>query len=211
MEHEHLYIATQVALAIGSFLVVVAAVYGDKIRDYLFGPKLQLQLVSERGELTTRAGYKTLYWTIRVENKRNASLARRVRVLCKKIEKKQEGGSFVVVPPVIPLQLKWSLREYPDFFSNITDEDYCDLGSLGATTGFVLGLIQFTNNFGGRLLKNETLRVHFVVSAENYTSRAPYILEIFWDGTWIANADDMMHHLVIKECSEATSGAFFRQ
>ena len=200
MQHENLYIVTQIAMAFGAFLVAFIAIWGERIRDVVVGPKLELKLLSERGELTTRGGARTIYWTIKVENRRRGSLARNVRVLCKRIEKQQEDNSFIQVPPSVPVQLKWTFREYPEYFSNITDEDYCDFGFLTeGKDSFVLGLILFPNNFQGKVYRGEAMKLYLTASAENCPATEPYILLVCWDGTWTDNCDKMKQHLIICE------------
>jgi hypothetical protein len=191
----------QVFAAIGTVAVAILAIWGDKIRAAIAGPKLQLQLRDTRGNLTTRADQKkTIYYHVKVTNKRTWSPARYVRVLVTGLEKKRPDGTYFPESLVAPLQLTWAYPQFHELLPTITTNDICDLGFLGEDAQrFNLSTYVIPNNFRGYAAPGESLRVQIIASAHNFESKSPLILEISWDGAWSSDMDEMQRHLVIKE------------
>lgn len=192
---------TQIFVAIGTVAVAIFAIYGGTIRSWIAGPKLKFTLHNARGDLTTRANRRrTIYYHIKIENERQWAPARRVRVLCTAISKRASDGPFVQEPLIIPVQLTWAFPAFHELLPNVSTEDICDLGYLDeASARFVLSLYVYPNNFRGFISSNETMHIGLIASADNFTSKSPYILEISWDGNWSPNLDEMRQHLVIRE------------
>jgi hypothetical protein len=83
------YLATQAFIALGTVVVAILAIWGERIRALIAGPNLEFKLHNPRGNLTERQnGRRTLYYHIKIENKRRWALARRVRVLLVGIAKR---------------------------------------------------------------------------------------------------------------------------
>lgn len=201
MESSTFYLITQVFIAIGTVAVAILAIWGEKIRDWMAGPRLEFKLHNARGDITTRQdGLRTIYYHVKIENKRQWSPARRVRILCTAISKKAPDGSFVQEPLIIPVQLTWAFPSFHELLPNIATDDICDLGFLDENSRqFRLSLYIYPNNFRGFISANEAMRVSLIASADNFTSKSPYVLEISWDGNWNSNLEEMQKHLVIKE------------
>jgi hypothetical protein len=201
MESSDFHLITQVFIAIGTVSVAILAIWGEKIRDCIAGPILDFELHNARGDLTTlQDGRKTIYYHVKIENKRQWAPARRVRILCTAISKKAPDGSFVQEPLIIPLQLTWAFPSFHELLPSVATDDICDLGYLGETTEkFMLSLYIYPNNFRGFISANEAMRVNLIASADNFTSKSPYVLEISWDGKWSSDLDEMRKHLSIKE------------
>jgi len=196
-----LYLTVQILIAIGTIAVAILAIWGGKFRDWLAGPKLELKLHNVHGDLTTRQdGQRTIYYHLKIENKRPWAPARRVRVLCTAISKKAPDGSFVKERLIIPVQLTWAFPSFHELLPNVVRDDICDLGFLDENNKqFILSLYIYPNNFRGFVLSNEAMRVSLIASADNFTSKSPYILEVSWDGKWFSDLEEMRKHLVIKE------------
>jgi hypothetical protein len=192
---------TQVFIAIGTLAVAILAIWGEKVRNWIAGPKLELKLRSTSGNLTTRQdGQRTIYYHVKIQNKREWAPARRVRILCTAIAKKTPEGSFALEPLAIPVQLTWAFPTFHELLPNIPKEDICDLGFLDENSEqFKLSPYLWPNNFRGSILPKETIRVSLITSTDNFTSKSPYVLEIYWDGVWSHDLNDMREHLVIKE------------
>lgn len=205
MESSTFYLITQVFIAVGTVAVAILAIWGEKIRDWMAGPRLEFKLHNARGDLTTRQdGQRTIYYHVKIENKRRWSIARRVRILCTTISKKAPGGSFVQESLIAPVQLTWVFSSFHELLPNVATDDICDLGFLNENSNqfrnqFRLSLYMYPNNFRGFISANEAMRVSLIASADNFTSKSPYVLEISWDGNWSSNLDEMRKHLVIKE------------
>jgi len=194
-------IVAQVFAAVGTVAVAILAIWGEKIRDWIAGPELQFTLHNPQGDLTKwQTSIRTIYYHIKVENKRRWALARRTRILCTGLAKKAADGSFVPEPLVVPVQLTWSFPNFRELVQNIRTEEVCDLGFLDeGSQQFKLALYVYPNNFRGFLSQNEAMRINVVASADNFTSRSPYVLEISWDGKWSSDLNEMRKHLTIKE------------
>jgi len=192
------YLITQTFIAFGTVAVAILAIWGEKFRPR---PKLEFKIHDARGDLTKRQnGQQTIYYHVGIENKRRWALARRVRILCTSISKRAPDGSFVKEPLVIPLQLNWINPSFHELLPNIYSNDISDLGSLDENSNhFKLSLYFYPNNFRGFISANEAIRVSLIATADNFTSKSPYNLEIAWDGKWSPNLEEMQKHLVIKE------------
>ena len=190
----------RVFAAIGTVSVAVLAIWGDKIRAAIAGPKLKLELRDTRGNLTFRANQKsTIYYHIKLTNKRRWSPAEHVRVLVTGIEKKRPDGTYFPESLVAPLQLTWAYPQFHELLPTIATNDVCDLGFLDEDAQrFNLSLYVVPHNFRGYVKPNQSMRVSIVASAHNYESKSPLVLEISWDGTWSDNMDEMQRHLVIN-------------
>ncbi len=196
-----LYLIIQIVIAIGTVGVCILAVWGDKIRSCIAGPRLEFELHNPRGDLTKRQdGIRTIYYHVKIKNKRHWAPARRVRILCNSISKKASDGSFTQEPLTIPVQLTWAFPTFHELLPTIVADDICDLGYLNEDSRqFKLSLYVYPNNFRGFINANETMRVSLIAAADNFTSKSPYTLEISWDGKWSPYLDDMQKHFVIKE------------
>ncbi len=201
MEESIFYLITQVFIAIGTIIISILAVWGDKIRSYIAGPKLKFGLHNPLGDITLRGdGRRTIYYHVKVNNERRWAAARRVRILCNSISKKAPDGSFVQEPLIIPVQLTWAFPTFHEILPTILADDICDLGYLdeGSNT-FKLSIYIYPNNFRGFIGANETMRVGLIAAADNFISKSSYALEISWDGKWSSDLNEMRKHLVIKQ------------
>jgi len=198
------HMITQIIVAVGTLGVCILAIWGDWIRSHITGPKLELELHDPSGDLTTRQDRRrTLYYHVKIVNKRQWAPARRVRILCDWISKRVSDGSFVRQPLIIPVQLTWAFPTFHELLPTISKDDICDLGYLDETGNqFRLSLYIYPNNFQGFVNANEAMQVGLVVRADNFTSRSPFVLEISWDGEWCADPDEMRNHLIIREVQE---------
>ncbi|MCK4436112.1 hypothetical protein KAU87_04800 [Candidatus Bathyarchaeota archaeon] len=194
----------QVFIAVGTVAVAVLAIWGEKVRALLAGPKLELQLRDIRGNLTSRTGGpRTIYYHLRVSNKRKWSPAKSVRILLTSLAKKRADGSFYPDTLIAPLQLTWAYPNFHELLPTIADEDTCDVGFLDENARrFSLSTYITPNNFQGFVTPNEAIQIHVIATAHNYTMKKPLVLEISWDGQWSDNMDTMNRHLVIREVTK---------
>ena len=193
----------KVFAAIGTVTVAILAIWGDKVRAAIAGPKLELELQDARGNLTVRDNQKkTVYYHIRLTNKRRWSPAKHVRVLITGIEKKRPDGTYFPEPLIAPLQLTWAFPQFHELRPTIATSDVCDLGCLDEDAQrFTIPLYVRPNNFRGYVEPGQSMRVSIVASAHNYESKSPLVLEISWDGIWSSDMDELQRHLVIKGAS----------
>jgi hypothetical protein len=191
----------QVVQALGTLLVAVVAIWGEKIRAAVAGPDMRLTLKDPAGDLTVRGnGKRTIYYHLQVSNRRTWSPARNTRVVVVDIAKKRPDGSFIAETPIAPLQLTWAFQEFHELLPTIATQDVCDLGFIDEDSQqFELSPYVRPNNFSGFVEGGQSMRVSVIVSAHNYESTRPLVLEVSWDGKWDSHQDHMAKHLVVKE------------
>ena len=204
MECSSLCLVIQSAVAVGTILVAVSAIWGERLRSWFAGPKLDVKLKDPRGYVIRLAnGDRAIYYHIQVENRRRWAPAKRVRVLCTGVSKRGAGGRFVQQPWIIPLQLTWAFPQFHELLPNIPAEDVCDLGFVNEKrSAFDLSTYVRPNDFSGSISAHEAMRVTLIPSADNFTPKSPYVLEVSWDGKWSDNLEEMRKHLLIEEVAK---------
>ncbi|MFQ5892293.1 MAG: hypothetical protein ACE5HW_05820, partial [Candidatus Methanofastidiosia archaeon] len=155
-----------------------------------------------RGSYTTQNGTPSIYYHIKIKNKRERALSKHVEILCTDISRRAPDGSFKPEPLGAPVQLTWAYS-HQELFLNIHSEKICDIGHINKSNRkFLLSLYRYPNNFRGWIKANMAMRISLKAFAENFTSKSPYILEISYDGEWSDDREEMQKHLVIKEIEE---------
>jgi len=194
------HLVIQIFIAIGTVGVCILAIWGERIRSYVSGPRLQLRIHDARGDLTWRkSGTQTIYYHVKTENNPHRAPARNVRIFCTSIGKKRADGSFVLEPLAFPVQLTWPFRKGGEP-PTIVKDDICDFGYLDqGAPEFKASLYNYPNNFRGFVKAGETMRFGLIAKADNFTSTQPCILEVSWDGEWHADLEEMQKHLVVRE------------
>ena len=191
--------------AIGTVAVAILAIWGDRVKDYLLGPRLTLSLVNVSGDLTKRLnGAKVYYYHLRVKNGTRRIPAQGTRVLVQRFSKRAPSGAFVEHPLVYPLQLCWTPMEPGEIERTVVRDSTCDFGFLDQTGGnkaFTLAVPIVPNNFRGHVGSDECARFEVVATGENVFSLKPTVFEVSWDGQWVDNQEEMKRHLVIRQVS----------
>ena len=75
----------------------------------------------------------------------------------------------------------------------------CDFGYLDQGQDFRLATMNTPNNFNGRMLSGDAMRVQVGVSAQNKRPRKPIVVEVIWDGQWVGDPNAMRGHFVVKK------------
>ncbi|MCX5637748.1 MAG: hypothetical protein NTX52_08675, partial [Planctomycetota bacterium] len=119
--------------AIGTLILASVAIWGEQIRRFLFGPRLDVEVgqfcadavpvpITQDKRVLTRA----CYFQIRVRNN-GKSAAKNVEVFVSQLQKQDSNGKFENVREFYPLNLKW--RHYDTVFlermSPSTGRDCC--------------------------------------------------------------------------------------
>lgn len=185
--------------AIGSLVVAVLAIWGDQVRAWLFGPKLELSLAHDVPDLTNRNdGKKALFYHLRITN-HGHTLAEAVTVRCTSIWRKAADGKYRSEQLLYPVLLRWTPAELGRVLVSVRTSDVCDLGSLVENEArFEIAALVRPNNFRGSVAGNESIVVGIEAIGKNVTSK-PYFVEISWDGVWSPNINEMAaQHLVVR-------------
>jgi len=204
MGMEYLQLAAFFLTALGTIAVAVLAIWGDKVRELLAGPKVSFFLRDQAASFTyTGEQNKRAYWHIDVVNHRKWSPVKKIRLLLTGIEKKGADGALYHQPLPVPVQLTWAHPQFHELSPTIVARDVCDLGYLeqGADR-FVPSLYIVPNNFKGFVMKGEAVRLALSAYADNYASASALVLEIAWDGEWGEDVTEMRRHLVINQVQE---------
>jgi hypothetical protein len=194
-------------------LIFVAAIWGERIRAWLFKPQLRIELVSPRGVAITdnvtaivnsqRVEYKrpARYYHVSAINSRRWPIAHDVQILITRLETADAGGMPVTVwTGEIPLQ--WEHRELHPLLRTVGRPARADLAVVAndTTAGrkelHLLPLIEPTN-FSRSYYAATHIWVSVMATA-NETDSLPLRLEIAWDGEWNAGETEMAQHLVIR-------------
>lgn len=211
---------------VGTWLIAVLAIWGDKIRSLLFRPKLRVELRNSIGEFTrqtvrwmTPAGLQeratnTRYYHVLVKNVSAARfpIAREAQVVITQLETQGPDGqpqpAFIGVLP-----LRWAHQEVdPTPSRSVGPERIADLlriledGNLGAATlsdrpagdpALELTPMIYPNNFPHRYTGPTHLWV--TVQARSLEADSPPLrMEIAWDGQWETGEAEMARHLHLK-------------
>jgi hypothetical protein len=187
--------------ALGTIAVAIIAIWGDLIRNILIAPILILKLRDKRGNYTVTTQYKPLiFYHLIVHNESRSFPAKQVRVILTEIKRKISGSEFEKEPIISPLHLSWSPREVSEPYQNISEDRICDLGFLSqGENKFNLSVYWCPNNVRIYIGPEETMRIKLKIEGDNIRFGSPLILEIYWDGKWSINQQEMERHLNIKE------------
>ena len=125
------YMVSQWAVAVGTIIVAIVALWGHIIRAHWFGPQLRLALKNPKGEVSMFSdGVVSRYYHLRVWNARRASPAHNVRVVIKALYRPNADGAMSQTSLSGPLQLSWQFQGSNPQFQTIGAESTCDLGFL---------------------------------------------------------------------------------
>ncbi|MGA8871804.1 MAG: hypothetical protein WB460_11740 [Candidatus Acidiferrales bacterium] len=184
--------------ALGTLLLAALAIWGDRIKDWLFGPRLELFLVDPRGDRTRRnSGRDVIYYHLRVKNRRLA-VAKSVQVLVQGMSRRTPGGTFVPDRIVYPLPLVWTPAEMRQSSRDVFGTSTCDFGFLDLMSpAFEIATQIRPNNFRGGVGAGESVRFEIIAAGENVYFTKALVLQVSWDGNWVDPPIEA--HLVIEQ------------
>ena len=191
----------KIIAAIGSVIVIILALWGDWIRNVLsVGPKLIIEPHNLRGDLTQRGnGTKTIYYHLKIRNLHKWITAKSVRVVCVRLQKEIANGTFEDDNIIIYPQFCNAPSELSILQPSVRDIQIIDFGYLDECENTLkLAFYVTPNNFKG-IEKNVRARVSLRIFADNFSTNQDFIYEVFWDGVWTGNLDEMINHLKIKQ------------
>lgn len=191
--------------AFGTLLLAVLAIWGDRIKDWLFGPRLEISLVDPCGDRTRRNnGRDVFYYHLRVKNRRRA-VAKSVQVLLQAMSRRIPDGTFVPDKIVYPLPLVWTPAKMEGSSRDVFGASTCDFGFMDVMApAFEIASQYQPNNFKGRVAAGESVRFEIIAAGENVYFTKPLVLQVSWDGNWVD--EPIEEHLVIRQVESLTSG-----
>ncbi|MGA2796482.1 MAG: hypothetical protein ABSE63_02775 [Thermoguttaceae bacterium] len=181
-------------VALGTMAVAIIAIWGEWLRPR---PKLEIILDNPKGFVHG----DTIFYHVKIINKRPWVTAKNVQVQCTAIAKKRPDGSFSQEQMLYPLPLIWAPAEFTGLESTFASEKLCDLGRVrNKSDEFSLAArYWWTQNYPGTVKADGAMRIRLYVQSHNFKSKKPFDIEISWDGTWLDNLEEMAKHLIIKE------------
>jgi hypothetical protein len=198
---EQWQIISNLLVAIGTLLIAILAIWGERIKYRCVGPKLSVTLVDPRGEQVDISSSPNSpkwarYYHLRVANKRRWAPANNVRVVITQILKPSQDGELANSTLSGPLQLRWQFADLS--YRTVGPEVICDLGHLIRDQKFSLTPYHWASNFEGSLQPNQSMLVVVQAVADNAESN-PLCISITWDGIWTDDTDEMQTHLIVRE------------
>lgn len=179
--------------ASGTIVVAILAIWGESFRKKIAGPKLRIHLADPKQErIITHSDGKnqSIYFHLKVENKRKIALAKKVNVLIYKVQVKRENSQKFeehYLQDNFPIYRAYSTKKDPYYEREPTighAECTFDIGYLKKGTKEFIIQHRLTNDHNKIALgPKETIKIDFVTEGEN--SRSKHMLvEINWNGEW---------------------------
>lgn len=196
-------------IAAATLAAVIVALFGEKIKSWMFHPKLRLSLRSSHGELTVA----TLSWTdqsgdtysrqvparyyhLIVSNEVKWPTATRVRVYIREYQVRGPDGNLQT-KWTGELPIIWMHQEIHPTEQSVGKPVFADLLSIIKEKGIGLHPQLVPNNFPQRLESAGSFAV--VVQAQGVESSSPaYRVEVSWNGEWVDGDAEMAKNLIVK-------------
>jgi hypothetical protein len=199
--------AVRLAAAIGTFLAVLVALFGQQFRAKRFPPRLKLKLLEKGGEkttLTARSDDGTVrniddvrYFHLRLWNERRWSTAEGVQVFLTRLDEPGPDNQLRVTW-LGNVPLRWRDQEFVPVLQTIGAAKDCDFCMIGKRSGLSLMPLLLPNNLPAHR-PGKCRVVAWLQARSNQADSEIVRIEIAWDGLWVDGDFEMQQHLVIKE------------
>lgn len=196
------------AVAFGTLLAVLVALFGQAFRAKFFPPQLLLNLLSEEGtEAVTRLTWEengkqlsrdesSRYYHLRVQNRRRWSPATEVQVVLLQVEEMGPGGDMKIVWTG-PIPMGW--RHQQLFPASRTIGASGDVDLCSVIKGKWLQLHPMIVPFNLVVKHERKCDFVLVLQAQGNEGDSPIVrIAISWDGTWHDGSKEMKNHLSVK-------------
>jgi hypothetical protein len=197
-----------VAIAVGTIGAVFAALFGQRMRAWLFKPRLVLSVPNPRGEwqqvrLRSPNGdvrtEQARFYHLRVTNAAGWPKATDVQVFLVRIEESgPDGQPQVKWASEIPV--KWKHQEIQPLSRTVGPQADSDLCSVVRSKWVQLHPLILPNNLADFAVRRGPFEMvlSFQARAAEASSSMKRI-KISWDGQWHDGESEMAQHLVIRE------------
>lgn len=195
--------------AVGTWVAIVVALFGDKLRSKLLPLRLEIELVDKRGEITdqhrasrnehgqatTRVARARYYYVV-VRNRARIPVAHEVQVMIMSLEVEGPDGRPQIAGGG-PLPLGWKHPQLYPLGRTVGDDAIADFFYVleGKPLEFILPLVP--NNFPHKQAPPFKIWVTLQARAIEGTSK-PLRLEIAWNGKWTEGAAEMANNLTFN-------------
>jgi hypothetical protein len=180
-----------------TFLAVVVAIWGERLRQLLSSPKLRLSLDSPA--LTSRNdGHQGWYYILRVDNERSSSPATNVQVLLTRVLKQTPDGDWEDQTFSGPVPVMWRWPEIQPPYETVGPDKWATFGYVIANTQRLVLQFYFSpNNLTASIPPDEPTRLEFCAVSDTGRSK-PLLVQVDWDGGWAEDAVEMHNHLTVQ-------------
>jgi hypothetical protein len=186
---------------LATLLLAAIAIWGEKLRQLWFRPKLRLLL--DEPTLTFHSDSpsrpKAWYYHLRVVNNRRTTPAINVRVLFQRMLKKGADDTWQEQRFTSPVQVKWRWSEYTPQFVTVGPDEYSSFAHIvQGENSLRLNLYWYPNNLTALIRAREITRLQFK-AVSDITESNVLAIEVAWDGEWEQGSTEMAKHMIIKE------------
>lgn len=201
---------SNIAVAFGTLLAVIVALFGDWIRSRLFSPKLKLSLLNKEGIKSpvtlswqdsngvphSREGIAR-YYHLKLRNKVRWPVATNTQVFLKRIEELGPDREYHITwSSDIPMN--WRHQEIFPVARTFGPDADCDLASVVEEKWLELHTLIKPLVLKARYREPVDIIVTLQAKSEQGESNILRI-NLAWDGKWSEDEKEMMRHLVVKE------------
>lgn len=184
------------AMAVATFLAVLVALFGERLRQSWTRPKLKLELIESaftKNNLA-RAGW---YYLLNASNERLESPASNVRVILTRVLRKSPDGLWQEQRFSGPIQVTWRWPDQMPQFATVGQPATATFGFLReGEDAFELSMVFYPNNLDPAIAANTPTRLVFRAVSDTSESDE-LIVEVAWDGGWAEERSDMDDHLKV--------------
>ncbi len=182
-----------------TLIVIIVAVFGERIRQLWRSPKLKIKL-DEPTFTPTQEGIVGWYYRIKVWNERKSISAEDTRLTLNKVYKKAPDDTWHEQLFSGPTQVMWQWVQLAPIRTTIGyNEETATFGRiLNNSNTFDLRLYLTPNNLNGVIPIKEPTRLEFQAVANNAISKI-LLVEVSWDGEFSEGRLEMDKHCIVKE------------
>lgn len=197
-DYEYYSLLINSAGVIVAILIVIIAIWGEKIRQKWNSPDLTITIDEPTNNKTTN-DVNGWYYRIKILNKRESSPANNVRLLLTNVYKKGPDGKWIEKKFSGPTQVMWQWPRITPLYLTIGPDQSATFGSLLESTEHIdLKLYWYPNNLNNKIFENDHTLLKFQAVSDTAVSNI-LIVEVAWDGKWVEGATEMEDHCIVKE------------
>lgn len=191
--------------AAATFMAVLVALFGERLRQHWTAPKLTLHLEPPAFNTTSNLARAGWYFIIRVSNERVSSPAANTRVLLTRVSKRAPDGSWQESPFSGPVQVEWRWSDMMPRYATVGSDEFATFGALlEGDSALQLRMFWYPNNLDPYIRANEPTRLDF--RADSDTARSDeFSVEVRWDGVWESETSALVDHLTVVPVREGRS------
>jgi len=190
------------AKAVGTIAVAIAAIWGDRLREWLNPLKARTEVHNVRGkkEFAPPEGGTLIFYHLKVVNGTHWRALQNCRVLLTEIQRKHPDGSFHIDPFPVPRQFFWAPSELSPAAASFTKERIFDFGVLRFSDAtFRPTLLPQGGELHANVAAGEAVRYRLKIVADNFDQPGGQLFEVAFDGKCSEDLDQMSRSLVIRE------------